>query len=210
MLAVETVQSERVAWAEDLGRMGRWPLVTNLLISLVAWEMAEGGGFGNVAQYNPLNTSLRVPGSFDIGEDLGNGEFVQGYPTEAAGLSATYDTLTNGDYPELVTALSQGYKPAFVAATIGASPWGTIGSVVSGCILGAARAVADFYQVPGEPKMFIQTNAGDVFEEVVVGGDTIWRGVDANCLPSLPTAWIVPDPLGHWLNRFKVEPAAAE
>jgi len=190
--------------------MARWPLVTNLLISLVAWEMAEGGGFGNVAQYNPLNTSLRAPGSFDIGEDLGNGEFVQGYPTYAAGLAATYATLTNGDYGGLVTALSQGYKPALVAGVIGASPWGTIGSVVSGCILSAARAVADFYQVPGEPKMFIQTTTGDVYEEVVIGGETTWRGVDTNCLPSLPTAWIVPDPLGHWLNRFKVVPAAAE
>jgi hypothetical protein len=182
--------------------------MTNMLISLVAWAMAEGGGFGNEALNNALNCTLPMPGSGPIGADLGGGVFVQAYPTEAVGLDATLRTLGNGDYPNLVAALAHNALPFIVAAEIGASPWGTDEFVVLGCISTAALAVSNFYQALGEPKMFIQTNQGDVFEEVVVGGETIWRGVAPNLLPSIPTSWIVPDPLGHWLNRFAVQPAA--
>jgi hypothetical protein len=197
-----TIEAQRVQWGEDLGRLARWPLVTNLLISLVAWETAEGGGFGNVAAYNPLNTTLPAEGSHGI-----NGVNVQAYPSYNTGLAATLETLQNGDYASVVQALSQGFVPSTVAQIVGDSPWGTPARLIVECIPAAARAVADYYQVPGEPKMFIQDNKGNVYEEVVTGGETIWRGLDPNLLPTLPTAWIVPDPLGHWLNRFAVKPA---
>jgi hypothetical protein len=198
-----TIQAERVQWAEDLGRLARWPLVTNLLISLVAWETAEGGGFDNEARNNPLNTTEPMAGSTTV-NDVG----VRAYASYNDGLEATLETLNNGDYAALLLALTHGVVPATVATLIGDSPWGTPAYLIVECIPAAARAVADYYQVPGEPKMFIQDNKGNVYEEVVTGGETIWRGLDPNLLPTLPTAWIVPDPLGHWLNRFAVKPAA--
>jgi hypothetical protein len=86
---------------------------------LVAWQKCEGGP---ASRHNPLNTTLRMPGSRSI-----NPEGVQEYPSEAAGIAATVATLTNGRYTTLVRALRTGDPGLFFGAAGRAeiATWGT-------------------------------------------------------------------------------------
>ena len=63
---------------------------------LAAWGIAEGG----TARDNPLNTTLRQPGSWNY-----NSAGVQNYPSAAVGIGATVKTLTNGYYVGIVNDL---------------------------------------------------------------------------------------------------------
>jgi hypothetical protein len=84
---------------------------------LVAWQACEGGP---ASRHNPMNTTLRMPGSRAI-----NPEGVQQYPTEAEGITATVQTLRNGLYPQLVRALQTGNTTLFFGATAEMARWGT-------------------------------------------------------------------------------------
>jgi len=88
--------------------------------AMLAWEAAEGGHWSNTAQYNPLNTTMPEPGSSPM-----NPVGVQSYTSWGQGLRATVDTLNNGNYPGILTALSAGNDAQSVADAVGASPWGT-------------------------------------------------------------------------------------
>jgi hypothetical protein len=68
---------------------------------LVAWSQVEG----TKAQYNPLATTLRQPGSTSF-----NSVGVQNYPTPEAGVQATADTLKG--YPAVLAVL-RGKASAF-------------------------------------------------------------------------------------------------
>lgn len=86
-------------WATDVlvrlyGIVNPNPL---LVAFLWGWQQAESGASDvSGADYNPLNTTLKWPGSTDF-----NSVGVQNYPTYAAGLLATQQTLNNGLYPSL-------------------------------------------------------------------------------------------------------------
>lgn len=88
--------------------------------ALVGWAKLEGGHFNNDARYNPLNTTLNLPGSGDTGSQ-GN---ISVYKDWHQGVEATVKTLKNGRYDGIIAAL-RGGNPAKVAAAVGASPWGT-------------------------------------------------------------------------------------
>ena len=72
--------------------------------SVVTWESREGGNWNNTAKYNPLNTSYKMPGS----ASMGGGSNVQAYASWQQGLQATVDTLNNGKYTDIMTALKAG------------------------------------------------------------------------------------------------------
>lgn len=65
---------------------------------LAAWAECEGG----TARYNPLNTTLRLPGSTHY-----NSAGVQHYEDRLQGLAATLLTLRLGYYQELRRALDK-------------------------------------------------------------------------------------------------------
>lgn len=88
---------------------------------LLAWEQAEGA---DPACFNPLNTSLDMPGARTI-----NSHGVKCYPDEATGLAATINTLAEDRYSGIVAAFQYTDDDAFLAA-LAASPWGTDADLV--------------------------------------------------------------------------------
>lgn len=73
----------------------------------------------NAAAHNPLNTTLRRPGSKSV-TPVG----VQAYPTWADGLAATADTLTSGRYNDILQALKNDEDPDVTLGQAGWETWG--------------------------------------------------------------------------------------
>lgn len=85
--------------------------------AVVAWEHAEGGGFGNQALNDPLNVNPPAgtpwPGYHAIG--------AWAFPDPQTGLDYTVQVVRN--YPGIRAALSAGNDPQGVCDAIMASPW---------------------------------------------------------------------------------------
>lgn len=107
-------------WAQDLLRSLGDPLSAANEQAVVSWEAAEGGNWHNTAHYNPLNTTQREPGSTPM-----NPVGVQSYTSWQQGLDATTQTLRNGNYGGVLTALARGDNAAAVENAVTSSPWGT-------------------------------------------------------------------------------------
>lgn len=96
--------------------------------ALVTWMAAEGGAgpqwgiAGNLAAYNPLNTTLDTPGSVPT---PGNTPPVRGYGDWSAGIAATAATLSQPNMAPIVAALHAGCDCAGLAQAVAATPWGT-------------------------------------------------------------------------------------
>jgi murein DD-endopeptidase MepM/ murein hydrolase activator NlpD len=114
--ALNTPRNFAVALLNAIGA----PVTSQNLLAIVSWETAEGGGFGNRAQFNPLNTTLQMPGSHAI-----NAVGVQAYTSSSQGLTATINTLRGGAYRGIVAALKAGNSAQAVERAVAASPWGT-------------------------------------------------------------------------------------
>lgn len=203
---MSTLLALRVTWASELlGALGIIPGPANMA-AVVAWECAEGGGFGNVAAYNPLNTTEDMPGAFSINE-VG----VKAYASYEDGLTATVRTLQFGAYGLVTEDLRDGADPYIVAQAIGDSPWGTPGELVSACVPEAEQAVADYWQPPGEVTMFIKATNGTYYEKVTHQGESWLHEVPPNLAGTIPSSMVVTDNAsGGWLNRYseKIIPAA--
>lgn len=76
------------------------------IASIMAWEGREGGNWHNSAYYNPLNTTLGLPGSHVMGG--GNSAGVQAYGSWGQGVAATIATLKGGGYGDILSALASG------------------------------------------------------------------------------------------------------
>jgi hypothetical protein len=104
---------------------------TAQLQKLIAWFNQEGGNWNNSARYNPLNTTLALPGAGNTGSQ-GN---IKVYTSWQQGIDATVKTLKLGAYSGVVNALKNGSASQFEAA-VNSSPWGTKfpggGSTVAG------------------------------------------------------------------------------
>lgn len=85
-----------------------------------AWAQAEGGGATN----NPFNTTQPVSGATSY-----NSVGVRNYSTPQQGIQATIQTLKNGHYSNILSALTKGDNAMADAQALAASPWGT-GSLV--------------------------------------------------------------------------------
>lgn len=82
---------------------------------LNAWAWKEGPATS--ARNNPFNASTPAPGSSAY-----NADGVQNYTTAGEGLGATYQTLTNGQYNDVVAALRSG-KPSLTKNYKGLHSW---------------------------------------------------------------------------------------
>lgn len=113
-----------------LARLGAPASDTNVEF-LASWMAREGTS----AQFNPLATTLRVPGSTALG---GNPAGVQNYPDFAAGVDATARTLLSG-YPRIVADLIRGDGAAAgrEAAELGKWSGGGYSSIELGANAGA-------------------------------------------------------------------------
>lgn len=132
----------KATWAAALFTMLNITPTNNNMQGMVGWEGAEGGHWGNNARYNPLNTTQGLPGASSI-----NSVGVKSYESWAQGLVATAQTLTNGHYGPILSALHSG-TPAEIAAAIGSSPWGTGATLVAQTISSAPTNLGGT-RVPG-------------------------------------------------------------
>jgi hypothetical protein len=89
------------------------------LSAVLEWERREGGGFGNQAEFNPLNVN---PGP-GAGWPGYNAYGAWAFPNAADGLLYTVRTLNNGDYGGILSALRAGNSAQAVCNAIMASPW---------------------------------------------------------------------------------------
>lgn len=123
-------------WANELlRRLGIEP-TDGAVKALIGWAHAEGGHWNNQAKYNPLNTTLTMPGAASM-----NTVGVKAYTSWDQGLDATVKTLHNGLYDGILAAL-RGGEPARVADAIGASPWAGRGNATYGGLVSKTIAAA--------------------------------------------------------------------
>lgn len=109
-----------MTWAQALlTRMGL-PTTTSNVAAVTAWETAEGGHWHNSDRYNPLNTTQPEPGAVST-----NSAGVKAYTSWDQGLTATVQTLSNGMYAGILTALARGSSADDVVSAVVKSPWGT-------------------------------------------------------------------------------------
>lgn len=98
-----------------------------------AWQKAEGGGWGasdGDAAYNPFNTTQNENGATSI-----NSVGVKSYASLQDGLTATAQSLTNGNHGNIISALQNGSSAMADAQAVASSPWGT-GSLVEKVLSG--------------------------------------------------------------------------
>lgn len=136
-MTASTDDIARVAWARRiLGLINRLPTARNIS-SLIAWSFAEGGGFGNIAKFNPLNTTQPAIGSVSI-----NSVGVKAYISSFQGDQATAQTLKNGYYKHIMDGFASSVTPTAMSALVGSSPWGTNGALMLQCVPRACAVVS--------------------------------------------------------------------
>ena len=107
-------------WAKQfLTNLGK-PVTKQNLAAVTTWMAFEGGQWHNSAHYNPLNTTQPASGSVDI-----NSVGVKSYTDFNQGMQATIETINNGRYKSILSALSSGNNTAGVLSAVNHSPWGT-------------------------------------------------------------------------------------
>src|SRR5437879_229084 len=95
------------------------PITLRLLASWSYCEKPHSPG-GAWQWNNPLNTTQPYPGSGCV-----NRVCVRSYPSRAAGITATVQTLLNGRYPTLLAGLHQADDALFFSAPGQMATWGT-------------------------------------------------------------------------------------
>jgi hypothetical protein len=107
-------------WAKTLlSRLGK-PVTQANIRALTTWAAWEGGQWHNSAHYNPLNTEQPEPGATNM-----NKEGVKSYGSWDQGYTATIQTLNNGRYGKILSALTAGNNSTAVLKAVNHSPWGT-------------------------------------------------------------------------------------
>jgi hypothetical protein len=102
-----------------LSRLGV-PTSANNVRALVAAQAIEGGFMFNTARFNPLNTTMPMPGSHAISPGG-----VQAYTNWQQGVDATAKTLVNNPgYNGILQALDVSADPSDTLIAWANSPWG--------------------------------------------------------------------------------------
>jgi hypothetical protein len=109
--------STRASWARAFLQDIPEPLTRCDRNAVIAWETAEGGGFGNQAENNPLNLN---PGP-GAGWPGYNATGAWAFPTARIGLRYTVQTVRS--YGGILAALRAGNNAQAVANAIEDSPW---------------------------------------------------------------------------------------
>lgn len=104
------------------------------LLAVLAWMQAEHSIMdpAPAADFNPLNTTLRKPGSRDL---PGNPAHVQEYASYKDGVEANVETMLSGakragdpyGYKRILDALRRNFRPRRTLRRVESSAWGTGG-----------------------------------------------------------------------------------
>ena len=108
------------AWAKNLLQKLGDPVSKQNVTALTTWAAYEGGHWNNTANYNPLNTTQPASGATNM-----NKVGVKSYKSWDQGFQATIDTLNNGRYSNILSALAKGNDTNAVLTAVNKSPWGT-------------------------------------------------------------------------------------
>jgi hypothetical protein len=108
-------------FAKALLHFGGFPTSTNNLKAIVAWEAGEGGHYHNGAEFNPLNTTMPMPGASAFSSSVPIGI----YTSWKQGLDATLKTLKLSAYQSVRDSLKRSAPPGETLAAIDSTPWGT-------------------------------------------------------------------------------------
>jgi len=166
-------------WAHDFLTEGRFPVTVENLRAVVSWEFAESGNPPNAAKYNPLNTTQRMPGSWDF--NWNGGYPVQNYPDYQTGITANAHVIRNGYYPHVVAALEAGHDAQAVVNAIVLSPWGTRHIT----LIGAAPV-----PTPTPKPVPVHRNAEEHIVFYLPGQSaTTWRPIGVSCLNGTIFVW---------------------
>lgn len=106
----------RHVWVRDLLLALDAPGTLENAVALVAQCQAEGGS----AKFNPLNCTVKEPGSTDY-----NKVPVQNYVSYVQGLHVTSGMLQQSNMKALFAALKKGDSAPNYWAALAISPWGT-------------------------------------------------------------------------------------
>ena len=102
------------------------PITKTNVGDITTWMAYEGGNWKNNASFNPLNTTLNLPGAQSV-----NSHGVKAYGDWSQGIAATIGTLTGRasgprGYDAIVSALKAGNVPTSdFTKIVGKSSWGT-------------------------------------------------------------------------------------
>lgn len=112
-------------WATTLLQKLGAPVSESSIAALTTWMAHEGGHWKNSANYNPLNTTLTLPGSESM-----NSVGVKRYTSWEQGFEATINTLTGNKagqrgYTAIVEALKSGSSTTAILDAINKSAWVT-------------------------------------------------------------------------------------
>ena len=116
-------------WAKAMLTALGAPIKQDSIDALKTWARFEGGHFSNNgnhgARYNPLNTSLKLPGSGPMSE---KNKLVQRYQNWDQGIDAAVKTLTGNraderGYSAIVEALRKGADKDAILAAVNKSAW---------------------------------------------------------------------------------------
>jgi hypothetical protein len=117
---VPLATGDKLNWATTMLTKLGMPTTKENLKALSTWMAYEGGHWNNTADYNPLNTTQGEKGAKDI-----NSVGVKSYTSWDQGYQATIETLNNGRYGNILSALKAGNNAKAVMQAVDASPWGT-------------------------------------------------------------------------------------
>jgi hypothetical protein len=101
-----------------LRRLGL-PVSSSNVAALVAFQAHEGGHMNNDAAYNPMNTTLNLPGSHAVTK-IG----VRAYVDWDQGIEATAKTLAQKNMSAITAALARNASSDETLRAVAKSPWG--------------------------------------------------------------------------------------
>jgi hypothetical protein len=84
------------------------PQTEDAINAIVIWVSLEGGHWSNVARFNPLNTSRAYPGSTLPFPTTSRAAHIRAYPSWAAGITATKQTIEQQNYSGIRSAFLRG------------------------------------------------------------------------------------------------------
>lgn len=138
-LADGTVDFNIEEFAKDLAKELNVPYTNGFRDSIIRWATAEGNVKGDMAKFNPLNTTWKRKGSVVSTGKSGkpNPHGVQSYSNYMDGVKANANTIRK-NYPEILDSLRSGNEKE-ILTSVRNSTWGT-GSALDGFIQNADTA----------------------------------------------------------------------
>lgn len=135
-----------VSFVEQVLNLVGAPITASNVANMSAWANAEGGWMHNSALFNPMNTTMHMPGSSVMAG--GSSAGVQSYASLQSGIAATAATLLNGQYAGILAALRASAPFGAFEGAVAGSPWGT-SAFASGGVLPVNTFDMGGYLPPG-------------------------------------------------------------